>query len=64
MAEDSGQRFRRSLLAITTFNHTSITLEFGNPPAPNITTPPPPSVAEEIELARETNDSVDLQVTI
>ena len=62
MAEDSGQRSRRSLLTSTSLNHTSITIEFGDPPALNITTQSPPSVAEEIDLAREMNDSVDLQV--
>lgn len=61
MSEDSSQRFRRSLLA-TSVNHTSVTLEFGNPPAPNISMTPPPSVADEIEMAREINDSVDLEV--
>ena len=62
ISEDSTQRFRRSLLATSTFNRTSVTLEFGNPPAPNITMTDPPSVAEEIEMAREINDSVDLEV--
>lgn len=55
-------RVRRSLLATSGFNQTSITLEFGNLPAPNITVPMPPTVAEEIVMARETNDSVDLEV--
>ena len=59
---DSGTRSRRSLLAASAFNHTSITLEFGNPPAVNISMTPPPSIEEEIEMAREVNDSVDLEV--
>lgn len=54
-------RFRRSLLAVAV-NQTSVTLEFGNPPAMNITMTSPPSIQEEIEMAREVNDSVDLQV--
>jgi hypothetical protein len=60
---DSSGRFRRSLLAVPV-NQTSVTLEFGNPPAMNITMTPPPSIEEEIEMARESNDSVDLQVKI
>ena len=48
---------------MTGFNHTTITLEFGDPPAPNITAPPPPTVAQEIIMAGETNDSVDLEVS-
>ena len=63
MSEDTRLRVRRSLLASSGFNQTSITLEFGNPPAPNITSPEPPTVLEEIAMARETNDSVDLEVT-
>ena len=62
IAENSARR-RRSLLATTGFNHTTITLEFGDPPAPNITAPPPPTVAQEIMMAGETNDSVDLEVS-
>ena len=49
-------------MATSAVNRTSITLEFGNPPAPNISMPLPPSIADEIEMAREINDSVDLQV--
>ena len=63
IAENSARR-RRSLLATTGFNHTTITLEFGDPPAPNITAPPPPTVAQEIMMAGETNDSVDLEVSL
>ena len=55
-------RRRRSLLAMDDFNRTTITLEFGNPPPLNVSTPEPPSVAQEIAMARETNDSVDLEV--
>lgn len=62
VSEDSKVRSGRSLLSTSSFNRTSITLEFGNPPAPNITLVPPPSVAEEITTAREINDSVDLTV--
>ena len=56
-------RSRRSLLAVSEFNQTNITIELGNLPAPNITTTPPPTVAEEIMMAGETNDSVDLDVS-
>ncbi len=44
------------------FNQTTITLEFGNPPAANITSTPPPTIAMEIMMAGEMNDSVDLDV--
>ncbi len=57
-------RSRRSLLAVNEFNQTTITLEFGNPPAPNITTTTPPTIAMEIMMAGELNDSVDLDVCI
>ena len=59
--DSSPGRFRRSLLAAPV-NQTSVTLEFGNPPAMNISVASPPSIEEEIEMAREVNDSVDLQV--
>lgn len=60
--EESARRFRRSLLATSTLNHTSVTLELGNPPAPIVTMTMPPTVEEEIVMAREVNDSVDLEV--
>lgn len=62
ISESAPLRARRSLLASSGFNQTSITLEFGNLPTPNITSPGPPTVAEEIAKAGETNDSVDLEV--
>ena len=62
VSEDSPVRVRRSLLAAGGFNQTSITLEFGRLPAPNVTSPEPPTVSEEIAMAREINDSVDLEV--
>ena len=62
VSEDTPVRARRSLLATGGFNQTSITLEFGSLPAPNITSPEPPTVSEEIAMAREINDSVDLEV--
>ena len=62
MSEDTPLRVGRSLLASSGFNRTSITLEFGNPPAPNISSPEPPAVSEEIAMSKETNDSVDLEV--
>lgn len=62
VSEVDSTRSRRSLLAVSAFNHTSVTLEFGNPPAVNISMTPPPSIEEEIEMAREVNDSVDLEV--
>ena len=62
VSEDTPVRVRRSLLAVGGFNQTSVTLEFGSPPAPNITSPEPPTVSEEIAMAREINDSVDLEV--
>lgn len=62
VSEDTPVRARRSLLATDGFNQTSITLEFGSPPTPNITSPEPPTVSEEIIMAREINDSVDLEV--
>ncbi len=57
-------RGRRSLLAVSDTNHTTITLEFGNPPAPNITVATPPTIEMEIMMAGETNDSVDLDVRL
>ena len=62
VSEDTPLRTRRSLLASSGLNQTSITLEFGNLPTPNITTPEPPTVSQEIAMAGETNDSVDLEV--
>lgn len=62
VSEDTPVRVRRSLLAVGGFNLTSVTLEFGSLPAPNITSPEPPTVSEEIAMAREINDSVDLEV--
>ena len=62
VSEGTPVRVRRSLLATSGFNQTSITLEFGSLPAPNVTTAEPPSVSEEIALAGETNDSVDEEV--
>ena len=62
VAEDQPIRNRRSLLAVTETNQTTITLEFGNPPPLNVSTPEAPSVAQEINMAGETNDSVDLEV--
>jgi hypothetical protein len=62
VSEDTAVRVRRSLLAAGGINQTSITLEFGSPLTPNITSPEPPSVSEEIAMAREINDSVDLEV--
>ena len=65
VAEDSRPtRRRRNLLAVNEFNFTTITLEFGDPPALNISTPEAPSVADEIAMAGETNDSVDLDVSL
>ena len=63
VSEDTPVRVRRSLLAAGGINQTSITLEFGSPPASNITTPESPTVSEEIAMAREINDSVDLEVS-
>ena len=62
VSEDTPLRVRRSLLSASGFNRISITLEFGNLPAPNISTSEPPTVSEEIAMAGETNDSVDLEV--
>ena len=45
-------------------NRTTITLEFGDPPAQNVTVAEAPSIAEEIAMAGETNDSVDLMVQL
>ena len=63
IAEDQPTRNRRSLLAVTEVNQTTITLEFGDPPPLNVSTPEAPSVAQEINMAGETNDSVDLEVS-
>ena len=63
IAEDQPTRNRRSLLAMTETNQTTITLEFGDPPPLNVSTPEAPSIAQEINMARETNDSVDLEVS-
>ena len=62
VAEDSLVRRRRHLLDAT--NHTTITLEFGNPPDVNISQPDPPTVANEIAMAGEVNDSVDIEVCL
>ena len=62
IAEDTPLRKRRSLLTVDEFNLTTITLEFGEPPALNVSTPEPPSIATEIAMAGETDDSVDLEV--
>lgn len=60
IAEDTPTRRRRALA--NGVNHTTITLEFGDPPTPNITVVDSPSIAEEIALAGATNDSVDIMV--
>ncbi len=62
VAEDTAVRGRRSLLAASEYNHTTITLEFGEPPVVNISTPESPSVAEEVAMAGGDDDSVDLEV--
>ena len=61
IAEDEqlGRR-RRNLLAVS--NHTTITLEFGEPPALNVSTPETPTVAEEVAMSGEANNSVDTGV--
>ena len=46
----------------TTTTTTTVTLEFGDPPAVNISQPSAPSIAQEIEMAGEINDSVDIEV--
>ena len=43
---------------------TTITLEFGDPPEVNVSQPSAPSVAEEIQLSGEVNDSVDIEVCL
>ena len=53
---------KRSLLATNEYNHTTITLEFGDPPVMNISTPDPPSIADEVAMAGGDDDSVDLEV--
>ena len=71
MTEDtelSGRRRRRQVdgsggsPSVTT-SMTTITLEFGDPPDANVTQPSPPSVAEEIMMSGEINDSVDIEVS-
>ena len=69
MAEDSlpGRRRRRRQVGSgggDLSSMTTITLEFGEPPLVNISQPLAPSVSQEIELAGETNDSVDIEVSI
>ena len=59
ISEDTPLRRRRNLLAANEF---TITFEFGELPVLNVSTPEPPSVAMEIAMAGETNDSVDLAV--
>lgn len=48
----------------TTSSVTTITLEFGDPPVVNISTPSAPSIAMDIQLAGEVNDSVDIEVSM
>ena len=62
ISEDTPLRRRRNLLAANEFNYTTVTFEFGEPPALNVSTPEPPSVAMEIAMTGETNDSVDSEV--
>ena len=64
MAEDSFRRRRRQVGSATPPSMTTITLEFGDPPDVNISQPTAPSVAMEIEMAGEVNDSVDIEVSI
>ena len=66
MAEDSfqgGRRRRRQIGSGAPSSMTTITLEFGDPPDVNISQPVAPSVAEEIQVAGEVNDSVDIEVS-
>ena len=62
IAESAPLRRRRNLLTVDEFNITTVTLEIGNPPALNVSTPESPSVAMEIAMAGETIDSVDGEV--
>lgn len=62
VAEDTPVRGGRSLLQSSESSHTTITLEFGDPPVMNISTPEAPSVAEEVAMAGADDDSVDIMV--
>ncbi len=58
-------RSRRSLLQASSSSNsttTNVTLEFGDPPTPNITMTMPPTVEQEIVMSGENNDSVDITV--
>jgi len=64
--EGVSTRSRRSLLQASSSSlnstTTNVTLEFGDPPAPNITMTMPPTVEQEIVMSGENNDSVDIMV--
>lgn len=62
MAEDSLPSRKRRQVGSAAQTTTTITLEFGDPPEVNISQPTAPSVAEEIEISGEVNDSVDIEV--
>ncbi len=63
IAEDSPVG-KRSLLSADEFSQTSITFEFGDPPAMNISSPETPSVAEEVAMAGGDEESVDIEVRL
>ena len=48
----------------STTTTTTITLEFGDLPQVNITQPSTPSVAQDIQVAGEVDDSVDIEVQL
>lgn len=62
MAEDSLPSRKRRQVGSATQTFTTVTLEFGEPPEVNISQPTAPSVAEEIQISGEVNDSVDIEV--
>lgn len=62
MAEDSLPFRKRRQVGSATQTTTTVTLEFGEPPEVNISQPTAPSVAEEIQISGEVNDSVDIEV--
>lgn len=63
VAEDSLPFRKRRQVGSATQTTTTVTLEFGDPPEVNISQPTAPSVAEEIQMSGEVNDSVDIEVS-
>ena len=59
-----GRRRRQVGSGASSSSMTTITLEFGDPPDVNISQSVAPSVAQEIQMAGEDEDSVDIEVCL